>query len=158
VGGRRAGGPGAAPPGPPAAPGAAGRSQAALDAQKAEACARTRDYARARGFFEAALRSDPRPEFQAAYAWMLMNEPQAPDLARARGLAQAALRDPACDRAAFVCGVLARDDGDEDRAERLFRQALAKNPRNSDAERELKALEARRRAKGAGLGGLFKRR
>jgi curved DNA-binding protein CbpA len=127
---------------------AAEGGQAALDAQKAEACARTRDYAKARGFFEAALRADPRPEYQAAFAWMLMNEPRAPDLARARALAQAALRDPTCDRAAYVSGVLARDDGDEDRAERLFRQALAHNPRNGDADHELRQLEARRRARG----------
>jgi tetratricopeptide (TPR) repeat protein len=129
---------------------AAEGGQAALDAQKAEACARTRDYAKARGFFEAALRADPRPEYQAAFAWMLMNEPRAPDLARARALAQAALRDPACDRAAYVSGVLARDDGDEDRAERLFRQALAHNPRNGDADHELRQLEARRRTRGGG--------
>ncbi|MFL5264186.1 MAG: J domain-containing protein, partial [Anaeromyxobacteraceae bacterium] len=135
------------------------RAQAALDFQKAEACVRTRDHARARGFFEAALRADPRPEYQAGFAWALLCEPRAPDRARARTLAMAALRDPACDRAAFVCGVLARDEGDDERAERLFRQALARNPRNADAERELKAVEGRRRPKPTqGLSGLFRKR
>jgi tetratricopeptide (TPR) repeat protein len=135
------------------------RAQASLDFQKAEACVRTRDHARARGFFEAALRADPRPEYQAGYAWALLCEPRAPDRARAHTLAMAALRDPACDRAAFVCGVLARDEGDDERAERLFRQALSRNPRNADAERELRAVEARRRSKPTqGLSGLFRKR
>ena len=139
--------------------GAGDGGQAAIDFKKAEACARTRDYGKARGFFEAALRADARAEYQAAYAWMLLNEPGTPDLARARSLAQAALRDPSCDRAAFVCGIVARDDGDEDRAEKLFRQALRANPRNADAERALRALEAKRKAsRGAGLTGFFRKR
>ncbi|HEX9289015.1 MAG TPA: J domain-containing protein, partial [Anaeromyxobacteraceae bacterium] len=133
---------------------------AATDFQKAEACARTHDYGRARGFYEAALRADPRPEYQAAYAWMLTQEGRALDRVRARSLAEAALRDPACDRAALVCAVLARDDGDDDKAERLLRRALQVNPRSADAERELRALESRRAkaAKPAGLSGLFKKR
>jgi curved DNA-binding protein CbpA len=121
------------------------RAQAAIDFQKAEACARTRDHARARGFFESALRADARPEYQAAYAWMLVTEGRPSDVARARALAHSALRDPACDRAALLCGMFARDDGDLERAERLFRQALARNPRNVEADRELRAL-ARSRA------------
>jgi tetratricopeptide (TPR) repeat protein len=135
------------------------RGQAAVDYEKAEACVRTRDHVRARGFFEAALRADPRPDFQASYAWALLCEPRAPDRARARTLAMAALRDPACDRAAFVCGIIARDEGDDERAERLFRQALARNPRNADAGREIKAVEARRGGKATrGLSDLFRKR
>jgi curved DNA-binding protein CbpA len=144
---------------PAAAAKDADRQGAAMDFQKAEACARTRDYGKARGFYEAALRADPRPEYQAAYAWMLTVEPRGADRVRARSLAEAALRDPACDRAALVCAVLARDEGDDEKAERLLRRALQANPRNADAERELRALEARRgKAKTSGLSGLFKKR
>ena len=137
----------------------ADRESAAVDFQKAEACARTRDHARARGFYEAALRGDPRPDYQAAYAWSLLQDPRG-DRARARVLAEAALRDPAClDRAALVCAVLAREDGDDEKAERLLRRALQANPRNAEAERELRSLEGRReKAKPSGLAGLFRKR
>ncbi len=134
--------------------------QAAVDFEKAEACARTRDFAKARGFYEAALRAEPRPEYQVAYAWMLLQDPRG-DRARARALAEAALREPVClDRAALVGAVLARDEGDDERAERLLRRALAANPRNGEAERELRALEARkgRPRTGGGLSGLFRKK
>ncbi len=135
------------------------REAAAVDFQKAEACLRTRDFARARGFYEAALRADPRPEYQASYAWMLLQDPRG-DRSRARALAEAALRDPAClDRAALACAVLAREEGDDDKAERLLRRALQANPRNAEAERELRTLESRReKAKPSGLSGLFRKR
>jgi curved DNA-binding protein CbpA len=137
-----------------------GPEQAAVDFEKAEACARTRDFAKARGFYEAALRADPRAEYQVAYAWMLLQDPRG-DRARARALAEAALRDPAClDRAALAGAVLARDEGDDERAERLLRRALAANPRNGEVERELRALEARKeRARpGGGSSRLFRKK
>ena len=141
----------AAPTGDPA--------QAAIDFQKAEACARTRDYARARGLYEAALRADPRAEYQVAYAWTLLQDPRG-DRARAKALAEAALREPACvDRAALVGALLARDQGDDEGAERLLRRALDANPRNVEAERELRALEARRgRPRASKLPGLFRKK
>lgn len=131
----------------------------ALDFQKGEACTRTRDFAKARGFYEAALRSHPRPEYQAACAWAIVQDPRG-DRARARSLAEAALRDPACfDRAAIVCAILAREEGDDERAERLLRRALQANPRNADAERELRAVESRReKPKPTGRTGLFRKR
>ncbi len=132
---------------------------AAVDFHKGEACARTRDFPKARGFYEAALRADAKPEYQVACAYSLLQDPRG-DRARARSLAEAALRDPAClDRAALVCAVLAREDGDDEKAERLLRRALQANPRNSEAERELRALESRRgKAKPSGLSGFFKKR
>jgi curved DNA-binding protein CbpA len=139
-----------------ASPSGGSPAGAAVDFQKAEACARTRDWARARGFYEAALRADPRPEFQAGYAAALLADPRG-DRLRAAGLVHAALRDPACDRAAVVGAQLARDSGDDEKAERLLRRALAANPRNAEADRELRALEARRK-KPSGLAGLFRRR
>ncbi|GEJ56848.1 DnaJ domain-containing protein [Anaeromyxobacter diazotrophicus] len=140
----------AAPAGDPA--------RARVDFEKAEACARTRDYARARGFYEAALRADPRAEYQVAYAGVLLQDPRG-DRARARALAEAALRDPAClDRAALVAALLARDEGDDEGAERLLRRALAANPRNAEAERELRALEARRGARPSRLSTLFRKK
>ncbi len=120
---------------------------ARVDFLKAEACLRTRDLQRARGFLEAAMRLDPRAEYQAALAYTWVADPQRKDRDRARAALQPALKDPSCDRALYVAGILSRDEGDEAAAERHFRQALKVNPRNADAVRELKLLEARRSEK-----------
>jgi len=128
-----------------AAPGQA--ESARVDFQKAEACLRTRDLARARGLYEAAVRADPRPEYQAALAQVCLLDAERRDRARAKALLDEALKDPACDRAAYVAGLLARDDGDDATAERLFRAAFQANPRNVEAVRELRAIELRRTKK-----------
>lgn len=117
---------------------------ARVDFQKGEACLRTRDYTRARGFLESALRGDPRPEVQAALAYAWAMDPAVRDRERARKLLAEAMKDPSCDRAFYVAGLLARDDKDESAAERLFRAAVRANPRNVDAVRELRQVEARR--------------
>jgi curved DNA-binding protein CbpA len=117
---------------------------AKVDYQKGEACLRTRDFPRARGFLESAVRADPRAEYQAALAWTYVIDPAGRDLPRARTILAEAVRDPTCDRAQFVAGVVAREEGNEPEAERFFRAAVAANPRHGDALRELKALEGRR--------------
>lgn len=117
---------------------------ARIDFQKGEACIRTRDFARARGFLESAIRADGRPEYQAALAWTYVVDPAGKDLAKARALVVEAARDAACDRAQYVAGIVARDEGNEAEAERYFRAAVAANPRHVDALRELKQVEGRR--------------
>src|SRR6266542_265590 len=57
---------------------------AKLDFQKGEACLRTRDFVRARGFLESAVRADPRPDYQAALAWAFVLDPACKDRDRAR--------------------------------------------------------------------------
>lgn len=117
---------------------------ARIDFQKGEACIRTRDFARARGFLEAAIRADGRAEYQAALAWTYVADPTGKDLVRARALLVEAVKDAACDRAQYVAGIVARDEGHEAEAERCFRAAVAANPRHADALRELKQAEGRR--------------
>jgi DnaJ-like protein/uncharacterized protein DUF4388 len=117
---------------------------ARIDFQKGEACIRTRDFARARGFLESAVRADARPEYQAALAWTYVVDPAGKDLAKARALVAEAAREATCDRAQYVAGIVARDEGNEAEAERFFRAAVAANPRHGDALRELKQLEGRR--------------
>ena len=118
---------------------------ASIDFQKAEACLRTRDFTRARGFYEAAVRGHPLAVYQAALAWALWFDPKAPDRARAKEALAAALRDPSCDRAAYTGAMIARDEGDDPQAEHLFRLALKANPGHVEAEREIRLIEARRR-------------
>ncbi len=118
--------------------------QARTDFQKGEACLRTRDFARARGFLEAAVRGDPRPEYQAALAHACIADPNRKDRERARLLLAEAMKDDSCDRAHYVAGLLAREEGDMGTAERRFRAAAKANPKNSDALRELRLMEARR--------------
>jgi curved DNA-binding protein CbpA len=118
---------------------------ARVDAQKGEACYRTRDYGKARLFLEAAIRGDPRPEYHAALAAVILADPRAPDRSRVKELLAEATKDPACDRGFHLAGVVARQEGEEARAEKLFRAALAANPRNADAAKELRHIEGRRR-------------
>jgi curved DNA-binding protein CbpA len=121
------------------------REEAAqVDHAKGDACLRTGDLLRARGFFEAALRADPRPEYQASLALTFLVDAQRRDVRRAKALIDEALRDPRSDRAFHAAGVLARVEEDPKRAEENFRKAVELNPRNQDANRELRALQARR--------------
>jgi curved DNA-binding protein CbpA len=126
------------------AKGTARGEAARVDFQKGEACLRTRDFARARGFLESAVRADPRPEYQAALAFACLTDPGRKDRERARKLLAEATRDTTCDRALYVAGLLARDEGDDGGAERWFRAAAKVNPKNADATRELRLAEARR--------------
>ncbi len=136
--GRRGGGTGAT---------AAQAQQARVDFAKGEACLRTRDWVRARGFYAAAAQSDPRPEHLAALAYTFLCDPRARDLGRARALLAEAARDGRCARSLYVSGLLARDEGDDTHAEALFRAAAAADPRLPEPLRELRALDARRRSR-----------
>jgi curved DNA-binding protein CbpA len=121
---------------------------AKIDFQKGEACVRTRDYGKARGFLEAAIRAHPRAEYQAALAWCILSDPQARDRPRVKELLEEATKDPTCDRAFYLAGVVARDAKDEARAEKMFRAAYKANPQNADAQREVRIIDARRKNKG----------
>jgi hypothetical protein len=120
---------------------------ARVDYQKGEACLRTRDFARARGFLESAIRADPKAEYRAALAWSFVVDPRARDLKRAKAILSEALEDKTCDRAFYVSGIVARDEGDEAAAERFFRATLSINPDHVEARRELRLAEGRRAQK-----------
>jgi curved DNA-binding protein CbpA len=126
---------------------AAHAEAAKVDFLKGDACLRTRDFARARGFFEAAIRVDRRAEYLAALAQSWLLDVAHKDRERARALLAEATKDPSCDRAHLVAGYLAREEGDDAAAERCFRAAVKANPRNADAVRELRLLESRRASK-----------
>jgi len=125
---------------------------ARVDFQKGEACHRTRDFARARQFFEAAIQADPRAEYQVALAGTILADPRATDRGRLKELVAEAAKDPTCDRAHYLAGVLARQEGDEAAAEKAFRAAVQANAGNAEAARELRRIEAARPSKVEGRG------
>lgn len=133
----------------------AASGEARLDFKKGEICLKSRDFARARGFFEGAIRQDPRAEYRAALAWCLLMDPAQQDRAQAKELVAEALNDPNCDRAHYVAAVLAREEGNEELAEQMFRAAFKVNPGYVEAEREIRLIEMRRQKKG---GGSFRRK
>lgn len=120
-------------------------ANAQVDYEKGEACVRTRDFAKARAFLEAAVRAHPISKFQAALAWAHVADPAVKDRERARELVAEARKDPSCDRALYIAGVLARDDGNDAAAEKHFNACIKVNPRHAEAVRELRAIELRRR-------------
>jgi curved DNA-binding protein CbpA len=122
------------------------RAEAArIDFQKGEACLRTRDHARARGFLDSAVRADPRPEYQAALAMSFLADAWYSGRGSARTLVNAALAaGNGGDRVFYAAGMVAREEGKDGEAERQFRAAVAANPRHAEAVKELRNLEARR--------------
>jgi len=134
------GGAGAASPATTAA-----AANAQVDFEKGEACVRTRDFAKARAFLEAAVRANPIAKFQAALAWAYVADPTVKDRGRAREMLAEATKDPACDRAFFIAGVVERDAGNDAAAEKHFDACIKANPRHAEAVRELRAIELRRR-------------
>jgi tetratricopeptide (TPR) repeat protein len=56
--------------------------------------------------------------------------------------------DSNCDLAYYFLGVIAKREGDEERAEKLFRKAVDLNPKNSRAARELSFIEKHKKQKG----------
>ena len=140
--------------------GAASSKEAAeaarVDYQKGEACHRTRDYGKARLFFEAAIRGDPRAEYHAALAGTILADPRAPDRDRVKELLAEATRDPACDRGLFLAGLVARQERNDALSEKMFRAALKANPKNADAVREVRLLDGRRQGRADDRGGAKK--
>ena len=120
--------------------GGAVRSESAkVDFQKGEACLRTRDFARARGFLESAVRAEPTPAYQAALAWAYVSDPVNKDRERPRALPSwKRRRIPPANRAFSVAGIIARDGAITPRRSGTSRAADEGEPaRNSDAVREL---------------------
>jgi len=120
-------------------------ANAQVDFEKGEACVRTREFAKARGFLESAVRANPVPRYQAALAWAYVADPAVKDRERARELVEQAKRDAACDRAQYIAGVLARDEGNDAAAEKYFHACIKANPRHAEAVRELRAVELRKK-------------
>jgi curved DNA-binding protein CbpA len=115
--------------------------------KRGEALARKRDYAGAEEEFHRAYLLDAKASYLAAEGWAVYMDParreQAP---RAKQMiSDAAKKDPNCDRAHYQLGVIARVEGDMDRAEKHFREVVRVNPRHLEANQELRLIQMRRK-------------
>jgi curved DNA-binding protein CbpA len=115
-----------------------------------------RDYRQAEEHFARAHLLDKGASSLAAQAWAIYMDPtRKAESQNARSLMQKALTiDVGCDRAHYQLGVIARVEGDMDRAERHFREAVKTNPKHLEASQELRLIEMRRKKEGK-KGGLF---
>ncbi|HET9450152.1 MAG TPA: J domain-containing protein, partial [Aggregicoccus sp.] len=123
-------------------------AEAALELfKKAEVLLRRREFSAAEELYGRAHQADPKPLYLASRAWALYMDPQLKaESARAKQMMADAVRaDPTCDRAHYQLGVIARVEGDMDRAERHFREAVRANPKHLEASQELRLIEMRKR-------------
>ena len=83
----------------------------------------------------------------AAQAWSIYMDPtRKPEGPAARQMMQKALTiDPNSDRAHYQLGVIGRVEGDMERAEKHFREAVRANPKHLEANQELRLIEMRKK-------------
>ncbi len=106
-----------------------------------------RDYKQAEAHFARAHALDKAANSLAAQAWAVFMDPtRKAEGPAARQLMQRALAiDPNSDRAHYQLGVIARVEGDMDRAEKHFREAVRVNSRHLEANQELRLIEMRKK-------------
>jgi tetratricopeptide (TPR) repeat protein len=106
-----------------------------------------RDYKQAEAHFAKAYALDKSANSLAAQAWSIYMDPtRKAEGAAARQMMQRAIAtDPNSDRAHYQLGVIARVEGDMERAERHFREAVRVNPRHLEANQEIRLIEMRKK-------------
>lgn len=139
---------------------------AATNFQKAEICLKRNDFKQAEDFCKKAIDVDPKQaDYIAMMAWLQAQKPTRQDPASTQELvvelARAISISQACERAFFYRAMLLKRLGQEPQAMKDFKRALELNPRNVDAQREIRLYNMRGGAKGAaaakdeGGGGIF---
>jgi curved DNA-binding protein CbpA len=128
-------------------------TEAADLARKAEVFFRKRDFRAAEEHYQHAYQVDPKAVHLASAAWALYMDPaRKGEAAKSRQMMADALKlDPSCDRAHYQLGVISRVEGDMDRAERHFREAVRVNPRHLEANQELRLIEMRKKKEKKGF-------
>jgi len=126
-------------------------------------CLTRGDNLRAREFFEVAVKQDAHtPAYRVYLAWsrfLSADNADARTRNEAREEIKAALsQDDRLEAGYVFLGIAARMQGNDELAERFFRKTLSLNSGNQDAQRELRALDLRRKgaqSKDGLLGKLF---
>nr|WP_044283536.1 DnaJ domain-containing protein [Myxococcus stipitatus] len=143
--------PKAAAPGAPAtgARPTAGRPESSPDDlyKMGEVYFRKRDFVTASDHYDRAYALDPKATYLAARGWAIYMDPsRKADMPKAKQMMMDAVRaDPNCDRAHYQLGVIARVEGDMDRAERHFREAVRANSKHLEANQELRLIDMRKK-------------
>jgi tetratricopeptide (TPR) repeat protein len=121
----------------------------ALVNQAAQAMHR-RAWAEAERTYRQAAALQERPDLLAHAAWAVLSDPaRKGEAAKARTeLAGLAASYPSTAAPHYYLGVIARAEGDDERAERYFRNALRANPKHPEAAQELRLLAGRKRRAG----------
>ncbi len=106
-----------------------------------------KDFAAAELEYLRAYSIDPKPVYRASQAWAIYMDPaRKAEAANAKQMMAEVLRaDPTCDRAHYQLGVICRVEGEKDKAEKHFRDALRANPKHLDASQELRIIEMRKK-------------
>ncbi len=122
---------------------------AATDFQKAEIFLRRSDLAQAEAHCRKAVEADPeQAEYHAMLAWLEAQKPNMQSGSASEGLidrlTKALEKNPRCERAYFYRGMLHKKLNHEVEAVRDFKRASALNPRNIDAQREVRIFEMRK--------------
>ncbi len=118
---------------------------------KGRACLARGENKRARDFFDVAVRQDPHtPTYRMHLGWTRFLCAESTD-ARARNDAReeiktALTQDDRVEAGYVFLGMISRLQGNEDLAERFFRKTLSLNSSNADALRELRLIDARKKA------------
>ncbi len=123
--------------------------EAATNFQKAEIFLKRNDFVQAEEYCKKAISGDPKQaDYHALLAWLLSMKPdrQSPTATEAliEDLTRAIAMNKMCERAHFYRGMLFKRLRLEDRAVRDFRRAFELNPRNIDAQREVRIFDMRR--------------
>lgn len=124
------------------------QAQQASDLFKmAEVFFKKRDYRQAESHYARSHAVDKGATSLAAQGWAIYMDPaRRSEAQQARALMQKALGiDANNDRAHYQLGVIARVEGDMDRAERHFREAVRVNPKHLEANQELRLIEMRKK-------------
>jgi curved DNA-binding protein CbpA len=122
--------------------------EAATNFQKAEICLKRNDLAQAEEFCKKAIADDPQQaEYLALQVWLEAQKPANQGAAPAEGyirrLTAAIAMNSNCERAYFYRGMLAKRVQRDAEAIKDFRRAYDLNPRNVDAQREVRLAEMR---------------
>jgi curved DNA-binding protein CbpA len=122
-------------------------AEALEDFREGEAHFKRRAFVQAEEAYQRAHAADAKPLYLAAAAWAIYMDPdRKAEAARAKQMMLDAVKaDAKCDRAHYQLGIIAKVEGELDRSEKHFREAVRANPKHAEANQELRLIEMRKK-------------
>jgi tetratricopeptide (TPR) repeat protein len=123
--------------------------EAATNFQKAEIFLKRNDFVQAQEYCQKAILGDQKQaDYHALLAWLLSMKPERQNPAATEALIEDLTRaigmNKMCERAHFYRGMLFKRLRRDEKAVKDFRRSFELNPRNIDAQREVRIFEMRR--------------